>query len=139
LTRRNARIALRREAMAVFGVFVLLLNILAGFVAHVHYAAETGLALSLNGGKIAICSGSRVVFIDGDGNNVPANEEQGQRHKCACCMLMKASAVMPPPPHTPKPLYLAAIQISQPGGAKHFHAVAVPTRRNRDPPSHALA
>lgn len=139
MTRRNARIAPRREARAAIGVFILLLNIFTGFLSHVHYAAEAGLAFPRNGGRMVICSGTRMVFIGKDGKPVPEEEGQERGHRCACCMLMKASAVMPPPPHTPKPLHLAAIQILRPSGARHFDAVAVPARRNRDPPFQVLA
>ncbi len=137
LTRRGACIALRREAMALFGVFVLLLTILTGSLSHVHYGAEDGLALPLNGSKMAICSGTRMVFVDKDGNTIPVDQEQGHDHECACCMLMQASAVMPPPPYAPKPLRVSSIEILQPGSARHLDAVAVSIRRNRDPPSQA--
>lgn len=136
LTRRNARSALRREAVAAFCVFVLLLNTLAGFLSHSHYGAAEGLALSLDGSKMAICSGTQMVFVDKDGNTLPGQQPQ-QHHDCACCLLMLTSAVVPPPPAAPGPLELAAIQIMRPSEAEHLHAAAAPTRRNRGPPSQA--
>ena len=137
LTQRSARIAFPREAMALFGVFVLLLNILSGSLSHVHHGTDNGLALPLNASKMAICSGTQMVFVDKDGNTVPADQGQGPQHECACCLLMQANAVMPPRPHAPNPLQLATIQILRPGDARHSDAAAIPTRRNRDPPSQA--
>jgi hypothetical protein len=138
-TRRNARIALRRGAVAAFCVFVLLLNTLAGFLSHSHYGAAAGLALPLDGSKMAVCSGARMVFVDKDGNTVPGEQQPPpqQQHECACCLLMQASAVMPPPPSAPGPLGLAAVLIMRPSDTQHLNAAAVPTRRNRDPPSQA--
>ena len=136
LTRRNARNALGRGAVAAFCVFVLLLNTLAGFLSHSHYGAAAGLALPLDGSKMAVCSGARMFFVDKDGNAVPG-EPQQQQHDCACCLLMQANAVMPPPPSAPEPLGLAAVLIMRPSDTQHLNAAAVPTRRNRDPPSQA--
>ncbi|MGO9486180.1 MAG: DUF2946 family protein [Rhodomicrobium sp.] len=135
-TRRNARSALRREAVAAFCVFVLLLNTLAGFLSHSHYDATGGLALPLDGSKMAICSGRQMVFVDKDGNALPGQPPQ-QQHDCACCLLMLSSAVVPPPPAAPGPLELGAIQIMRPADAERLHAAAGPTHRNRGPPSQA--
>ncbi len=137
LTRRNARNALGRGAVAACCVFVLLLNTLAGFLSHSHYGAAAGLALPLDGSKMAVCSGARMVFVDKDGNAVPGEPQPQQQHDCACCLLMQASAVMPPPPSAPEPLGLAAILIMRPSDTQHINTAAVPTRRNRDPPSQA--
>jgi Protein of unknown function (DUF2946) len=136
LTRRNARSAYQRGAVAAFCVAVLLLNTVAGFLSHSHYDAA-GLALPLDGSKMAICSGTQMVFVDKDGNTVPAPLDQQQHHECACCLLMQASAVMPPRPSAPEPLELTAIRIMWPGHAQQVDAAAVPTRRNRGPPSQA--
>ena len=134
-TGRNARSALRREAVAAFCVFVLLLNTLAGFLSHSHYAAADGLALPLDGSKMSICSGTRMVFVDKDGNVIPGEPQQRPDFECACCLLMQANAVMPPPPSAPEPLQLAAILIMRPGDARRLDAEAALTHRNRDPPS----
>jgi hypothetical protein len=132
----GARNALRREAVAAFCVFVLLLNTLAGFLSHSHYAAAGGLALPADGGKMAICSGTQMVFVDKDGNVIPGDPQQQRPDlDCACCLLMQAHAVMPPPPSGPEQLQLAGIQVLRPNNAQHADAAAVPTRRNRDPPS----
>ena len=137
-TRRCARNALRREAVAAFCVCVLLLNTLAGFLSHSHYAVADGLASPLDGSKMAICSGTRMVFVDKDGNVIPGDPQQQRPGlECACCLLMQAHAVMPPPPYGPEALRLAGIQVPRPSGAQHADAAAVPTRRNRDPPSQA--
>ena len=136
LTRRNARNVLRRGAVAVFCVSVLLLNTLAGFLSHSHYAAAAGLTLPLDGSKMAICSGSQMVFVDKDGNALPGEPAQ-QQHDCACCLLMQVSAVVPPPPSALEPVRLATIQIKRPNDTRQLDAAAVPTRRNRDPPSQA--
>ncbi len=137
-TRRNARNALGREAVAAFCVFVLLLNTLTGFLSHTHYAAADGLALPLNGSKMTICSGTEMVFVDMDGNVIPGDpHHQQQDHDCACCLLMQANAVMPPPPSGPEPLQLAAIQVLRPSDARHLDAEAALTHRNRGPPSQA--
>ncbi len=137
MTRRNARSAHRCETVAIFCVFVLLFNTLAGFLSHSHYAALDGLALPLDGSKMVICSGTQMIFVDKDGNAVPGQPQQQQDHDCACCLLMQANAVMPPPPSGPEPLQLAAIQVLRPIDARHLDDAAVPTRRNRDPPSQA--
>ena len=138
LTRRNARNALGREAVAAFCVFVLLLNTLTGFLSHTHYATADGLALPVDGSKMVICSGTRMVFVDKDGNVIPGKPQQQRRnHVCACCVLMQAHAVMPPPPSAPEPLQLAAIQVLRPSDARHLDAEAALTHRNRGPPSQA--
>lgn len=138
LTRRNARNALAREAVAAFCVFVLLLNTLTGFLSHTHYAVADGLALPVDGSKMLICSGTQMVFVDKDGNVIPGEPRQQRPDlECACCLLMQANAVMPPPPSGPEPLQLAGIQILRPNNARHADAAAVPTHRNRDPPSQA--
>ena len=136
LTRRRARSAHRREAVAAFCVIVLLLNTLGGFLSHSHYGAVAGLALPADGSKMAICSGAQMVFIDKDGNVLPGKPQQHE-HDCACCLLMQASAVVPPPPSARGPLEIAAILIMRPSDAHRFDAAAVPTRRNRDPPLQA--
>jgi hypothetical protein len=136
-TRRGARNSLRREAVAAFCVFVLLLNTLAGFLSHSHYAAADGLALPVNGSKMVICSGTQMFFVDKDGNVIPGEQRQRPDLECACCLLMQAHAVMPPPPSNPEPLQLAAIQVLRPGDARHLGAEAALTRRNRGPPSQA--
>jgi hypothetical protein len=128
--------ALRREAVAAFSIFVLLANILTGELSHTHYGGEDGLALALSGGKMAICSGARMVFIDADGNAVPVPQHQ-QHQECACCLLMQANAVMPPPPFAPEPQQLAAIQVLRPNSVARLDAAAVHAFRNRDPPSQA--
>jgi hypothetical protein len=136
--RRCARNALRREAVAAFCVCVLLLNTVAGFLAHSHYAVADGLALPVDGSKMAICSGTRMVFVDKDGNVIPGDPQQQRPDlECACCLLMQAHAVMPPPPYGPEPLRLTVIQVLRQNNAQHADAAAVPTRRNRDPPSQA--
>ena len=136
-TRRYARNALRREAVAAFCVFVLLLNTLAGFLSHSHYAGADGLALPADGSKMVICSGTQMVLVDKDGNVIPGEPRQRPGSECACCLLMQAHAVMPPPPSGPEPLQLAAIQVLRPNSAQHADTAAVPTRRNRGPPSQA--
>jgi hypothetical protein len=137
LTRRDACIVLQREAMAAFGVFILLLNILSGSLSHTHYDAASGLTPSANSGKMAICSGKQMIYVDEDGNVIPTDQGQGHQHDCACCLLMQASAVIPPPPHAPEPLQLAAIQVLRAGDIQHLNTAAIPTRRNRGPPSQA--
>lgn len=139
LTRRSARNALAREAVAAFCVFVLLLNTLAGFLSHTHYAVAEGLTLSLDGSKMAICSGTQMVFVDKDGNVIPGEPGQRPDLECACCLLMQANAVMWPPPSGPEALQRAGILILRPNNARQADAAAVPTRRNRDPPSQSLA
>jgi hypothetical protein len=134
LMRRYARGALRREAVTAFSVFVLLLNVLTGTLWHTHHDAA-GLALSLDGNKMAICSGTQMAFIDKDGNTIPVPQQR--QHECACCLLMQASAVIPPPPPGPAPLELAAIQILRPHDAERLDAASVQARRNRDPPFQA--
>jgi len=136
-TRRDARNSLRREAVAAFCVFVLFLNTLAGFLSHSHYAGADGLALPVNGSKMVICSGTQMFFVDEDGNAIPGEPLRRPELECACCLLMQAHAVMPPPPSSPEPLQLAAIQVLRPNSAQHADAAAVPTRRNRGPPSQA--
>lgn len=137
-TRRRARNALRREAVAAFCVFVLLLNTFAGFLSHSHYAAGDGFALPVDGSRMVICSGTQMVLVDKDGNVIPGEPRQQRPDlECACCLLMQAHAVMPPPPYDPEPLRLAGIQVLRPNGAQHADAAAVPTRRNRGPPSQA--
>jgi hypothetical protein len=138
LTRRNSRNALGREAVAAFCVFVLLLNTLAGFLSHSHYAVAGALSLRLDGSKMAICSGTQMIFVDKDGNVIPGEPEQQRPDlECACCLLMQAHAVMPPPPSAPERLQLAAIQVLRPGDERHLPAQAAITHRNRDPPSQA--
>jgi hypothetical protein len=132
--RRYARGALRREAVTAFSAFVLLLNVLTGALWHTHYDAG-GLMHSADGSKMAICSGTQMVFIDKDGNTVPVPPQQ--QHDCACCLLMQASAVMPPPPSGPSPLELAAIQIMRPNDVERLDAASVQARRNRGPPFQA--
>jgi hypothetical protein len=134
LTRRNVRIALRREAMLLPSVFILLLNILTGSLSYSHYGAAA--ALPLNGGKMAICSSKQRVFAGNGGNTIPSDRQQ-QQHECACCLPALASAVMPPPPPAPDPLQLAVIQVLRPSDTGHLDAPAVPTRRNRGPPFQA--
>ena len=136
LTRLDAPGALTREAVTLFSVFVLLLNILTGTLSHAHYGGD-GLALPSGGSKMAICSGTQMVFIDKDGNATPAPPQQQGHHECACCLLMQASAVLPPHSAAPSPLELTAIQILRPAGAERAGATAVRAFRNRDPPSQA--
>jgi hypothetical protein len=131
--RRSACIARKREAVAAFSIFVLLFNILTGILSHHHYGGQDGLGLTLDGGKMAICSGSKMVFIDKDGRAVPVPPQQ-QHNDCACCLLMQASAVMPPPPSAPPPPELAAIQILRPNDVAQLDAARVHARGNRDPP-----
>ncbi len=134
--RRRAGSALRREAVTAFSAFVLCLNILTGTLSHTHYAAAAdGLELALNGSKMAICSGTQMVFIDEDGNAIPVPQQQ-QHHECACCLLMLASAVMPPP-SVPLALEAGAIHILRPNDAERLGTAAVQAHRNRDPPSQA--
>ncbi len=138
-SRGCGRGALGRETAAAFGVFVLLLNIISGSLSHSHFDAQGGLALSQDGSKMAICSGARMIFLDREGNIVPGEpgEPQHPQHECVCCLLMQASAVLPPPPPAPAPLEIFAIQILRPGAVQHLHAAAVPAPRNRDPPFQA--
>jgi hypothetical protein len=132
------RDALAREAVAAFGVFVLLLSALAGSLSHSHFEGDRALALSPDGSKIAICSGARMVFADANGNIVPdRNQPQHQDHRCACCLLMQANAVLSPPPAMVAPLELTAIQTLSPGLADPLDAAPVSARRNRDPPFQA--
>ncbi|MFZ0572928.1 MAG: DUF2946 family protein [Rhodomicrobium sp.] len=132
--------AREREAAVAFGVFVLLLNVLAGTLSHSYFHPAGGLALSQDGSKIAICSGARMVFVDRDGKIVPAAPGEPQhQHECICCLLMQASAVLPPQSPAPAPLKLSVIQTLRPSGVQHLHAAAVPTIRNRDPPLTSVA
>ncbi len=134
----KSRGALRREAAAAFGVFVVLLNILAGSLSILQFGIARGRALSQDG-AIMLCTGGEMVFLGGDGTIVPGEpgKPQHEQHECPCCVLMHASAVLPPPPSAPAPADLAAIQIMRPGTAQHLDAAAVPTRRNRGPPAQA--
>ncbi|MGO9173255.1 MAG: DUF2946 family protein [Rhodomicrobium sp.] len=135
----KGRSALRREAAAAFGVLVLLLNILTGSFSHSHSGSVHGLALAEDGSKMAICAGGQMVFAGEDGVAVTGESDkpQQQQHECNCCVLMQSNAVLPPPPSAPAPAELTAVQIMRPGVAQHADAAAVPTRRNRDPPSQA--
>jgi hypothetical protein len=135
LTRLSAAGVGTRPAVTMFAVFVLLLNILTGTLSHAHYG-DDGISIPSGGSKMAICSGTQMVYIDKDGNATPVPHQQGQL-ECACCLLMQASAVMPPPSAAPSPLQLAAIQILRPAGAELARAAAVRTFGNRDPPSQA--
>lgn len=60
--------ALSRDAGAALGVFVLILNIVAGPFFQSHSVASGRLAFSWDGSKTAICSGARTVFADGGGH-----------------------------------------------------------------------
>lgn len=132
----GSRGALRREAAPAFGIFIVLLNILAGSLSQ--FGAARGLAFSQDG-QIVLCTGGPMLVLDKDGNIVPGEpgKPQHQQHECPCCVLMHASAVLPSPPSAPTPAELAAIQIMRPGAAQHLDAAAVSTRRNRDPPQQA--
>ncbi|MGO8954023.1 MAG: DUF2946 family protein [Rhodomicrobium sp.] len=134
----RGRNALQREA-AAFGVLVLVLNILIGSLSHSHSESAHGLALAEHGGKMAICSSGRMVFAREDGVPVTGQSDkpQHQKHECNCCVLMQSSAVLPPPPSAPAPAELTAVQIMRPGATRHSGAAAIPTRRNRGPPSQA--
>ncbi len=134
----KGRSALGREAAAAFGVLVLLLNILTGSLSH-HSESTHGLALPEDGSKMAICGGGSTIFAGEDG--VPVTGDSGksrhQQHECNCCVLMHSNAVLPPPPSAPAPAELSAVQIMRPGAVQPADAAAIPTRRNRDPPSQA--
>lgn len=127
--------ALRREAVTAFGIFVVLLNILAGSLSLSQFGTARGLAFSQDG-EVVLCTGGEMLILDRDGNVVPG-KPQHQQHECPCCVLMHASAVLPPPPSAPVLAELAAIQIMRPGAAQPLDAAAVPIRRNRDPPQQA--
>ncbi len=127
---------LRREAAAAFGVLVLLLNIAAGALSLSHFGTARGLAFTQEG-KVAICAGGGMHFLRADGKIPPGGPDEPQQwqHECTCCVLMQSGAAPPQPFTGPKPAELTAIQVLRPGAARHLEAAAVPTRRNRGPPS----
>ena len=134
----KSRGAVRREAVTAFGIFVVLLNILAGSLSLSQFGTARRLAFSQDG-EVVLCTGGEMLILNRDGNVVPGKpgKPQHQQHECPCCVLMHASAVLPPPPSAPVPAELAAVQIMRPGAAQHLDAAAVPIRRNRDPPQQA--
>jgi hypothetical protein len=129
-------VALRRGMAAVFGVLVLLLNIVAGALSLSHFGTVRGLAFAQNG-KVAVCSGGGMHFLGADGKIHPGNQDQPQprQHECTCCVFMQAGAAPPQAAAGLKPAELSVIQVLRPGVALHVEAAAVPTRRNRGPPS----
>ena len=102
-TRRCARNALRREAVAAFCVFVLLLNTLAGFLSHSHYAAAGRVCAAggrqQNGHLLRHADGFR---RQGWQCHPWRTAEQQPDLECACCLLMQAHAVRCPRRHPPR-------------------------------------
>lgn len=131
-------VAFRREAAVALGVLVLLLNIAAGALSLSHFGTARGLAYSQEG-KVAICSSGGMHVLGADGKVPPGGPDEPQhwQHGCTCCVLMQAGAAPPQPAAGLKPAEHTVIHVLRPGAARHLEAAAVPTRRNRGPPSQA--
>ena len=131
-------VALPREAAVAFGVLVLLLNIAAGALSLSHFGTARGLAYSQEG-KVAICSGGGMHFLGTDGKVPPGGPDEPRQwqHGCTCCVSMQAEAAPPRPAAGLKPAEHTVIHILRPGAGRRLEAAAVPTRRNRGPPSQA--
>ena len=134
----RSSVALRREAAVGLGVLVLLLNIVAGALSLSHFGTARGLAFARDG-KVAICSGGGMHFLGVDGKIPPGGPDEPQQwqHECTCCVFMQAGTTPPQPAAELKPAELTVIHILRPGAAPHLEASAVPTGRNRGPPSQA--
>ncbi len=134
----RSSVALRREAAVGLGVLVLLLNIAAGALSLSHFGTMRGLAF-VQEGEVAICSGGGMHFLGADGKIPPGGPDEPQQwqYECTCCVFMQAGTAPPQPAAELKPAELTVIHILRPGAAQHLEATAVPTRRNRGPPSQA--
>jgi hypothetical protein len=129
---------LGREAAAIAGVLILLLNIAGGALSLSNFGT-TRAALFAQEGKVAVCSLGGLLVLGTDGETPPGGpgEPQQGQHECTCCVLMQASTAMSPPAAAPEPDRLAVIHLLRPGSARPLEAEAVPAQRNRGPPSHA--
>ena len=130
--------AARRREAAALGVLVLLLNIVAGALSLSYFGTVRGLAFAQEG-KVAVCSGGGMHFLGANGEIPPGDSDVPPlwQHGCPCCVMTQAGAPLPPPAAGLKPAELTVVYVLRPGAARHLEAAAVPTRRNRGPPSQA--
>ena len=129
--------ARRREAAAL-GILVLLLNIVAGALSSSYFGTVRGLAFAQEG-KVAVCSGGGMHLLGANGEIPPGDSDVPPpwQHGCPCCVMAQAGAPLPPPAAGLKPAELTIVYVLRPGAARHLEAAAVPTSRNRGPPSQA--